>query len=92
MIIYKFPLAVVSHQVLFIPAGAEILSVGEQGGEVKLWAKLDVRSQTMRRKIIIRPTGHEFLEDNGLFIGTVQVRDFVWHVFDLGESPMNPIL
>lgn len=85
MIIYKFPLFLSLTQIVYMSQGAQILSVGEQKGELKLWAKVDTKKPTARRRINIVGTGFEAPED-GKFLGTVQVNEYVWHVFDMGEG------
>ena len=90
--IWKYPLEIVDKQVLTMPAGVEILSVGKQGETVTLWAKVsllpthEVHKTPMESvTILIFGTGHALPKDIelALFIGTVLTSSdqLVWHIF-----------
>ncbi len=85
--IWKFPLEITDAQTIKMPAGAELLSVGEQNGTLCLWAKVDPNKEIVEKNIRIFGTVHpvpkdDFENDKELsFIGTVQIGSFVWHVF-----------
>jgi hypothetical protein len=68
--------------------GAELLAVGEQSGEVVLWAMVDPDAKKTTR--VIRPvmTGEDVVDmTGGSHVGTVQRLDgIVVHVFDMGEQ------
>lgn len=87
--IWKFQLDHRKQQVL-MPEGAEMLSVGLQGGidagSVCLWAMVDPDSPKVTRHIKWVGTGHP-TEGEGKFIGTVILEGgaLVFHFFDLGE-------
>lgn len=82
--IYKYPLQMNVAQVVDVPVGSEILSVGLQGENLVMWVKCDPSAEKVQRGIVIVGTGHEFNDDYE-FLGTVQVGTFVAHVFDKGE-------
>lgn len=87
--IHKYPLAVAETQTLELPVGAQIIHLGVQGGritlpELMLWVLVDTEAvgydlHTFR----IVGTGREVGADCGPanHIGTVQMGEFVWHVF-----------
>lgn len=74
------------------PKGAQLLSVGEQAGELVLWALVDTHTgdKIERRTITVVGTGHPvpfmpFYRPE--FIGTVQMQSgIVLHVFELARS------
>lgn len=70
-----------------MPRGAEILKVGRQGGRLVLWAKADTDvGGRVERLIHVLGTGMQFLDrDVGVYIATVEVAPYVWHLFDGGE-------
>lgn len=81
-----------------MPVGAKILSVGEQGSKLVLWAEVFLDGRTKDRLIRVVGTGWNLDDIDpdckyphlGTFLGTVQFRDgsgLVFHVFDLGEWP-----
>lgn len=65
-----------------LPIDCRILHVGEQGGNIRLWAAVDPDRRCSRRKFNILPTGGR-IPGNSTFIGTVQMEDgLVWHIFE----------
>ncbi len=84
--IYKYPLRISGEQDVEMPEGAELLSVGGQGGELVLWAQVDPDARLVRRKVILYGTGHELRDEPHRYVGTVQFGIFVWHVYDGGRA------
>lgn len=83
--IYKY--IVTPRHPTTMPAGAIILSVGEQNDEIVCWAIVDTEATNAERYISAFPTG-DLAPTSGhrSFIGTVQRRDgLVFHFFDFGE-------
>lgn len=87
--IYKWPLEITDKQVLDLPVGAEILSVGNQNEKLVLWAlnNGDIQN-TERRTLYVFGTGELLPEIEGgdaEYIGTVVMQNglLVLHVFDL---------
>lgn len=81
--IYKYYLTNSQRQLVELPQGFQILHVGQQDGNLVLWAMVDVDAPTEKVPIMIFGTGHPIPEDLFLYhIGTVQVGHFVWHVFE----------
>lgn len=65
---------------------AEILSVQVQGGEVCLWAYLNNLNEDEQRYFRIIGTGHLIPDDfTANFIGTVQLDNLVFHIFEVFE-------
>ena len=84
-VIYKYQLDIEDEQMVQMPVGAQILSVGSQGDRLTLWASINVLATLIisPRKIMIRGTGNTFVHDPpDQFIGTVIMDPFVWHVFE----------
>ena len=82
--IWKFPLGV-GRNVFEMPLGARLLSVGEQQGHVVLWAAVEPLAEPCERVVWVVGTGHKHAAltgDLSGFVGTVQVGEFVWHVFE----------
>lgn len=87
--IHKYPLREsTAVQSVAMPVAAEILSCQVQRGTICLWATVyDDPGQPMYwRKFIIRGTGYPL---DGLIgpqhVGTVQMGDLVWHVFEVQQ-------
>ena len=82
--IFKYPLepSPASTQPLDLPAGAEVLHVGEQYMGIQLWAKVDPNAEPETRFFRIYGTG-QTLPDDAVHLGTVQMNPFIWHVFEL---------
>lgn len=92
MRIYKYVLEQTDKQTVETPQRAQALHVGEQNGELCLWAAVDPSSPPMKRPVRIVGTGQEFgaeLDGEDLrFLGTVQMSSgLVWHVFVESIAP-----
>lgn len=84
--IYKYPLTDTEAQVIEMPVGAKIVSVGQQEGKITLWADVESDSESAERRIFIIGTGWpvpEYLE----YVGTTTRGLFVWHIF---QEPYVP--
>jgi len=89
-IIYKYELTDNIRQCLEIPANAQILSIQEQHGNVKLWALIDTNEPILRKEIFLIGTGVPFdksynvIIENGFLthLATVQVGNLVYHYFE----------
>jgi len=85
MIIYKYYLKIEDYQVLQMPKGSRVLSVGNQRGNLCLWAVGDQDKPVSLRAFEIFGTGNPISEDRTIertFIGTAIVEPLVWHVFE----------
>lgn len=83
MTIFKFCLEVTDEQTISMPKGARILSVAEQRDELCLWSLVDETRPTEERTIYVVGTGNPAKHvDTAIFIGTVQISSFVWHIFE----------
>lgn len=83
--VYKYSLRVYDRQVVCLPKGSKILSVGEQNGQIRLWVLVETLESNMKaHTIIIHGTGHCANDVIGSrFIGTVMLNggQIVFHVF-----------
>ena len=87
MVIYKYPLDVTGEQAINMPMGAEIRHVGDQHGVLTLWAEVNPNLPNRTKVIIVRGTGQDFPPDKrDVFLGTVIMGVFVWHVFERRSS------
>lgn len=86
IVIYKYELEVDGRQLILMPDQAEILDVQNQYNKLVLWAKVDTTRPPKNRIIEIYGTGHRMMTDKPLsaYLASVQMGQFVWHVFDLG--------
>jgi hypothetical protein len=76
-------LRLTTDNVFQVPVGAQILSVQEQGGSIRLWALVDPDAVTEARRFSIYGTGCPLPDRPMTHLGTVQVSGFVWHAFEL---------
>jgi len=84
--IYKYPIPLVDEPHIVMPRRAVILSVDEQFGQPVLWAQVDTDYPTVTRKLRVVGTGGPARGTKlSNFLGTVQIEDLVWHIFDEGE-------
>lgn len=81
--IYKYDITLCEYQLIEMPIGAEILSIGLQNDSIKLWAMVEPEQYKLQiRHILIVGTGQGISNDAKQFIGTVQQGAFVWHLFE----------
>ena len=80
--IYKYPLEITDEQTVSMPIGAQVLSAQMQGNNLCIWALVDSDNFNCDRRVRIFGTGNTVvLDDNWKFVGSVQERIFVWHIF-----------
>ena len=79
--VYKYPLGFKDSQEIHLPKDAIPLSVQLQHGNLTLWCLVDTTLPIEVRIVDIRGTGESLSYEPGLYVGTVQVGAFVWHVF-----------
>ncbi|HDR9068177.1 TPA: hypothetical protein QDA90_003485 [Burkholderia vietnamiensis] len=71
--------------ILEMPAGAEVLSVREQGDEINMWALVDPNAEKEERRFMGFGTGHDVPSAMfKKFIGTAHLQggSLVFHVFE----------
>jgi hypothetical protein len=87
--IYKYPIGDFSAAVdIYVPLGAELIEVHEQGDEIVLWFIVDTEAKyETRRTFRVYGTGWEMDETEVIdHIGSVHSRGYVWHVFEVKEG------
>lgn len=87
--IYKYAIGVEDSQGIWMPWGAEILSVQCQGGRPFVWAMVDTMNTDRERRFVLVGTGHPCNDlERGKYVGTFQQYDgaLVFHLFDLGDK------
>lgn len=60
----------------------EILCAQRQGNTICVWIKEDIDAQKVTRILYVLLTGQEFADVPMNHIDTVQLGDYVWHVFE----------
>lgn len=85
--IHKYFLTLNDQQWVQMPKDAEILCVQTQRNNICVWARVNESKPIVRRLITIRGTGHPCLQEDGKYLGTIQLKDglLILHVFDGGE-------
>jgi hypothetical protein len=66
---------------LQMPAGAKVLTVAAQDGEVRLWAEVDPDNALETRQFMAVPTGAEVYLDGMTYVGTAFLDDLVFHIY-----------
>ena len=90
--IYKYPLQLLDTQEVKLPKWCTPLSAQMQNGEIVMWALVDTAEPLVSAMVTIIGTGDENIphsfyvgREHNLFLGTLQDRSFVWHVFIRGS-------
>lgn len=91
MVVYKFPiLEIEDFVVLDVPIGSKVVHCAVNNNHPTLWIELDADAPTNPQNIAIVGTGHP-IPDPPLgcvrtHLGTVLVREFVWHFYSMGQG------
>lgn len=81
--IFKYEFEVADEVTLDLPFETDVLSVGTQNfGRICIWALVVPGARLVKRKFVVRGTGHPIDMDGLKFLGTVFDSTFVWHVFE----------
>lgn len=88
--IYKYPIQVITENLVIMPEGAEILTVQTQKGIPCIWALVDKKQENKETKIIeVFGTGHDIHDlmhgQTRKYIGTFQLHqgELIFHVFEV---------
>jgi hypothetical protein len=84
--IWKFPVPLDVRPRLWMPKGAKVLTFQVQGGKLCVWAEVDTEATTETRYFAVHGTGMEMpngTADSDVYVGTVQISGFVWHLYEL---------
>ena len=82
--IWKYPIYVTDRQMLHVPVNAIPLCVQVQAGNICLWAQVEPGPLDETWDVCVVGTGQDMYNVDSVivgYVGTVQVGDFVWHVF-----------
>jgi hypothetical protein len=83
--IHKVKIDLEDEQEIELPEESDILCAGMQHEIIYLWyLTLDSKASKVKRKIIIRGTGHQFPDGDYKYINTVMLYNgnLVYHVFE----------
>lgn len=88
--IWEYPLHVIPNvQVISMPRLAEYLATGVQGDLITMWWLVDENEVLVHKYFAVRGTGHDIDAANvGEYRGTVQMHQYVWHVFEVEPFPV----
>jgi hypothetical protein len=79
--IWKYELDVTDIQAVPMPEGAVIRHVGQQNGQLCVWAEVNASAPSVDLLFEIIGTGNPMPARNRTYRGSVQVGIFVWHVY-----------
>ena len=80
--IFKYPLTS-SPITLSMPKGATILVAQAQNGIPTIWAEVDTDKPVETRTFVAQMTGQPLPGRKKVFVGTVQIKPFVYHIYEL---------
>lgn len=81
--IWKFQPAIEPSVTIMMPKGAQILHVGSQHGVLTMWALVNTLEPLEQRFFHIYGTGELMYGYPGQYVGTVIMKQFVWHLFEV---------
>jgi hypothetical protein len=83
-VIWKFPIAIVDMQRVSMPDMARFLTVAVQDGKPVMWAIVNRKNPLVSVPIFCFGTGNPMAPQhpaNLNYLGTVQIKEYVWHFF-----------
>jgi hypothetical protein len=81
--IHKYPLELAEERVVIsMPAGAQVLRVAAQHGRPCIWAVVNTEAPMVEREFRVAGTGRELPGYPGEYVGTCDIGEYVWHVFE----------
>ena len=91
--IYKYQLDLVDKQPIYLPRWAKFLHIDKQWclngnmDKITLWFEIDTEKCHTAIFYVVG-TGRE-VPDNAKYLGTVIIRDYVWHVYSAVENQIR---
>ncbi len=82
--ILKFTVPIQDSCTIEMPYVCQFLSAQEQHGLLTMWFNCDVEMKYKKHRFYVRGTGHDMPPIGCKFLATVQIREFVWHLFSGG--------
>lgn len=85
MTVWKYTLLAADLQRIEMPAGAQILHVAEQHGELCMWALVDPDEPPVAHRFTVIGTGHIAPSRPAAYVGSALMLggSLVWHVFEV---------
>lgn len=86
--IWKFKLDICDFQEIEMPIGSTILCFQMNDNIPCIWASVNEDAPRIKRSFVIVGTGNPMPTPTGVrtYIGTVQERIFVWHLFEVVDD------
>lgn len=89
--IFKYRLKREDVQEVLLPKWSTPLSVQMQNGEIQMWVLVDIEQPVVKSQVTIYGTVQSVPDnfyvgrEHNLFLGTVQDKIYVWHIFITGS-------
>ncbi len=80
MVIWGHPLKNIDKQVILWPKGSKVLCIQDQKGIPTIWVLCNPNNEKVKVNIEMWGTGNP-METDHEYLGTVQISNYVWHVF-----------
>ncbi|NML70016.1 hypothetical protein HHL23_09405 [Chryseobacterium sp. RP-3-3] len=82
--IYKYQLEItLDVQIIEMPVHAKILSAQNQNENPCMWVEVETTNDVEFRRFYVLGTGYPMPSNTSRFIGTIQINDLVFHLFEL---------
>ena len=84
-VIYKYPVEITSNPIkIGLPIGSQVLTLQMQGDIPCIWISHTKPKHGQCQELHTYQwfgTGHEEIPDTAKYIGTIQIREYVFHLF-----------
>jgi hypothetical protein len=82
--IWKFAVGIIdAEQKIIMPKVSKFLTAQMQDGKPQVWAIVDPETEFTEKIFRVYATGQSLPKEEGNYIGTVQIWDTVWHIFEI---------
>lgn len=88
--IWKYTLGATDHQRIEVPGGAKFRHAGHDPlGQLAIWLELNTDRNKEAIDIYIHGTGHMIPQEDKVFLASVVLGSFVWHIYSNFSSGLK---
>ena len=80
-VIYKYELNIDDRTTLSLPKDSKVVHVGTQNKKLYMWVRHDLSKPRIDYTMTVYGTGNDNIQPFHHHAGTVQIGQYVWHVF-----------
>lgn len=85
---YEIPQTIKTRHEIMLPKNSIIVHLGAQNGHICLWVESDEEDPSAEELVILEVinTGWAFNKKGKYHLGSVQMGNFIWHIYEVYEE------